>query len=171
MPIGQEWINFNHAEQVQFDMLTDPDVTAVPALRFRVLGPDGASNQTLEIVIENDREGIVRDPATVETFVRAMASAYLSGSVEKTCNVQRLRRATGDGAYCLLTDASLVSAPERQQGQFRYVLFGAIKIGGRVLTAVAYSNSKVGADFEALLDVLTNIDIGKTPRVLENQGR
>src|SRR5580658_6880408 len=130
-----EAITFRYSDPLVFNSWNDPEDGYRQSLQFRVFPSGrGVCSQFFRIIVETDPEGIVGRPGATETFVRAMAQAYLSGSEEKACNVQLLKRATGTACYCILTDADMMGVQKTEKQYYRYITFGVITVGNKVLT-------------------------------------
>ena len=152
-----EAVKFTHSDRLTYDLAPYPESGGQPSLRFQVLNSDGICSQIFRIFLEHDRE--LEKPADAVRLLRTATAAYLSGSVEKKAFVQPIKRESGFAYYCILTNEKLASVSGRKEGEYRFVMFGIVKVSGIAMTVLGYSNAKDGDDWDSMMDVLKRIDV------------
>ena len=153
-------LRFDHAEKLRYDVVPQPGYTFSPAMRFRCFESDGVNTLQFSLFASKDGVGAFKTQEDVDATVKRMGTGYVDMSVEKTTNtLRRIQPKSGFGAYCVFTDADLVGVTHLRSGEFRCVTVGLVKVGDYIFTVRGYSNTKDGADFKAVVDLLESLSI------------
>jgi hypothetical protein len=67
-------------------------------------------------------------PEKMEKAVKDSSKKYLPHAVEKTVNVQRMKLKESYGCYVILTDAELAKKKRLEEGEFKYITRGMIRL-------------------------------------------
>jgi hypothetical protein len=121
-----------------------------------IISPPAAVNAKLiiNVVFPIDKQPLSKEAIQDET--NAAADQYVDASVEKKKMLREFKLASGYGAYCVFTDASMVGKPS-QKDSFKMVGTGVIWFSEDVKAGVTMvADDENGPDFAALLAAVSS---------------
>jgi hypothetical protein len=150
----KELMMLPHDPRLIFVVQHDSETGSGDWIRFQARGPAGEISQVFRIQTLSDPGGILGTTDVAESEVKAVCAPYLPNSRERQCNVQVLKRASGNVYYCLLTNSAFASNTKPIAGQFRYLFAGLFRVGGSVAFVVGNLNQPDDADFRMMMETL-----------------
>jgi hypothetical protein len=146
-----------HDARLAYDIEPDSESGYGDWIRLRAKDPTGAVAQTVRIQITDDRGGNLGTAEVAEAEVKAVCAPYLSNSLEKKCEVQVLKKASGNIYYCLMTNAAFANSPTPPAAQFRYLFLGVFRISDDVAFVIGNLSQKDDVDFRMMMETLEGI--------------
>jgi hypothetical protein len=153
----KELMMLPHDARLVFDIPPSSEGGTGDWIRFQARGPTGEVTQIFRIQVLSDPGGSLGTDAFAESEVKAVCAPYLPNTLEKRCDVQRLKRASGDVYYCLLTNAALEGNPTPPAGQFRYFFVGVFRVGASVGFVIGNFSQKDDVSFRMMMETLGKI--------------
>jgi hypothetical protein len=154
---SKEMMVIPHDRRLDFDIESESESRNGSWIRLRAKDPEGIVSQVFRIQLMDDPGGILATAEVGVAGVRAVAAPYLSGSLEKRCNVLEIKKAMGNVYYCILTNAGWSNGPMSPPDQYRYLFLGIFKIGGSVAFVTGGFNQMDSANFRMMMETLGNI--------------
>jgi hypothetical protein len=153
----KELMMFPHDARLAFDVQPDSESGSGDWIRFKAKNPAGGIAQVFRIQVLSDPGGNFGTAEVAESDVRAVCAPYLPNSLEKRCEVQRLKRASGDVYYCLLTNATFANNPEPPAEQFRNLFLGVFRVSDNVAIVVGNLSQRDDVGFRMMMETLGRI--------------
>jgi hypothetical protein len=121
--------------------------------------PSVNAKLVINVVFPPDKQPLSKEAIREEAD--AAADQYVEASVEKKKDLKELKLASGYGAYCVLTDASMVGKPP-EKDSFKMVGTGVIWFNEDVKAGVTMvADDANGPDFAALLAAASSATVSQ----------
>ena len=92
---------------------------------------------------------------------------FLSQSVEKKINLKYFSPKTGCGAYCILTDASLVGKKVKT-GEYKVMGSGQIQPGNYMLGIVSiFADDAKSKEFKAMIEIINSLKVSTSAKKIK----
>jgi hypothetical protein len=153
----RELMMIPHDAHLKFDIYNDPETDFGDWIRLQAAGPTGDVVQTVRIQIFEDPVGNMGSAEVAEAEINAISAPYLSNSLEERCDVQRLKGASGEIYYCILSNAAFVKGLTRPADEFRYLFLGVFRISGNAALVIENLSRKDGVNFRMMQAMLAGI--------------
>jgi hypothetical protein len=116
--------------------------------------PEVNAKLLINVVFPLDRQPLSRE--AIQQEATAAGEQFVDASVEKKIQLRDFRLASGFGAYCVLTDASMVGKP-KEKDSFKVVGAGVIWFSEEVKAGVTMlADDASGPDFAAVLAAVSS---------------
>jgi hypothetical protein len=145
-----------HDPRLVYDVEHDAESGSGDWVRFQVKGPLGVV-QLFRIQTLGDPNGALGTAGLAESEVRVISAPYLPNSLERRCEVQVLKRPSGDVYYCLLTNAAFVDNPEPPEEKFRNLFLGVFRVGESVAFVVGNFSQRDDPNFRMMMETLRKV--------------
>jgi hypothetical protein len=104
-------------------------------------------------------KGGASDKEAIRKEIMAFCEEFVSGSVEKKKTLQDFALEKGYGAYCVFTDASLVSKKPKP-GDYKVMGSGEVKLADDLLGAVSlFADEADGKEFKAMIAIINSLKV------------
>jgi len=146
-----------HDARLAFDVQPDSETGSGGWIRLRANGPAGEVAQTFRLQVLDDPGGNLGTAEVAEEEVKSLCAPYLPNSLERRCEVQSVKRASGDVYYCLISNAAFANNPTPPADQFRYLFLGVFRISGNVAFVIGNLSQKDDVNVRMMMETLGRI--------------
>jgi hypothetical protein len=99
------------------------------------------------------------DVKKIEAELKQNCKQFVSKSVEKKINIKHFSLKTGCGAYCTLTDASLIGK-KTNPGEYKIMGSGEVQITSNVFGTVSImANNAKSKEFKEMIQIINSLKI------------
>jgi hypothetical protein len=153
----RELMMIPHDTHLKFDIYHDPETDFGDWIRLQATGPTGDVLQTVRIQTFTDPVGKMGSEEVAEAEINAISAPYLPNSLEKRCDVQRMKGASGEIYYCILSNDAFVKSLTRPAEEFRYLFLGVFRISGNAALVIGNLSHKDDVNFRMMQAMLAGI--------------